>query len=80
MFKRPVIASNIGGQAEKVTHNVSGLLFQVSDPSSLARTIRVAAEDPDLWSRLSAGITPPPTEVQMAMGYMQIYSRAQDRN
>ena len=80
MFKRPVIASNIGGQAEKVTHNVSGLLFQVSDPSSLARTIRVAAEDPDLWSRLSAGITPPPTEEQMAMGSMQIYSRAQDRN
>jgi glycosyltransferase involved in cell wall biosynthesis len=73
MFKRPVIASNIGGQAEKVAHDVNGLLFQVSDPRSLAMTMRKAAEDPALWDRLHNAIVAPPTESEMADQYLATY-------
>jgi glycosyltransferase involved in cell wall biosynthesis len=53
---RPVICSNIGGMAEKVADGVSGLHFRAGDPTSLAATLRRAADDPGLWRRLREGI------------------------
>lgn len=55
-FGRPVICSNIGGMAEKVTHGVNGLHFRVGDAVSLAETIRYAVETPGLWSEFRKGI------------------------
>jgi glycosyltransferase involved in cell wall biosynthesis len=49
---RPVICSDVGGMAEKVTNGVDGLHFRVADPQSLAETIRRAAGSPDLWRKL----------------------------
>jgi len=57
-FGRPVIASDIGGMAEKVTHEVDGLHFRANDPTSLAATMRRAATEPGLWERLHGGIRP----------------------
>ncbi len=37
MHGRPVICSDIGGMAEKVTHQVNGLHFGVGSPAALAR-------------------------------------------
>jgi hypothetical protein len=42
--------------AEKVSHQVNGLLFNVGSPESLAETIRAAAGNDDLWNRLHEGI------------------------
>lgn len=56
LFGRPVICSDIGGMAEKVTHGVNGLHFYARDPVSLARTIRRATETPGLWQSLRQGI------------------------
>lgn len=56
---RPVICSNIGGMAEKVTDGVNGLHFRVGDSVDLAQTIRRAAETPDLWEALCSGIPEP---------------------
>ena len=53
---RPVICSDIGGMAEKVSHNVNGLHFRVGDPLDLARTLRTAISTPGLWEKLRAGI------------------------
>lgn len=53
---RPVICSNVGGMAEKVTDGVNGLHFRVGDPNDLARTIHRAATTAGLWERLHAGI------------------------
>jgi glycosyltransferase involved in cell wall biosynthesis len=53
---RPVICSDIGGMAEKVSDGVNGLHFRVGDPISLARTIRRAVTTPGLWEKLRAGI------------------------
>jgi glycosyltransferase involved in cell wall biosynthesis len=55
---RPVICSDIGGMAEKVTDGVNGLHFRVGDPIALANTIKLAASEPELWDRLTRGIPP----------------------
>ena len=73
MFKRPVIASNVGGPGERVTHEKDGLLFEVADPSSLAQTIRRACGERGLWTRLVDGITPPASAETMAEGYLSVY-------
>ena len=73
MFKRPVIASNVGGPGERVTHEKDGLLFDVADASALAQTIRRACREEGLWKRLVDGIAPPATAEVMANGYLSVY-------
>jgi glycosyltransferase involved in cell wall biosynthesis len=53
---RPVICSDFGGMAEKVTDGVNGLHFRRGNPHSLADAMRRAAETPGLWERLRSGI------------------------
>ncbi len=53
---KPVICSDLGGMAEKVSDGVNGLHFRVGDPRSLAKTIRRAIESPELWEELRGGI------------------------
>jgi glycosyltransferase involved in cell wall biosynthesis len=74
MFGKPVIASNVGGMAERIGHEVDGLLFEVGDARALAETIRRAATEEGLWDRLAKGITPPPARGQMVEGYMALYA------
>ena len=73
MFKRPVIASNVGGPGERIVHDKDGLLFDVADASSLAQTIRRACTEKGLWERLVKGITPPATEETMVDQYLTVY-------
>jgi glycosyltransferase involved in cell wall biosynthesis len=54
--KVPVIATDLGGMAESVRHGVDGLLFQRGDAADLARQLRRLLDEPDLRSRLAAGI------------------------
>ena len=72
-FGRPVIASDIGGMAEKVTHEVDGLHFRANDPTSLAATMRRASSDPDLWERLRGGIRPVHRMDEHAQRLSEIY-------
>ena len=73
MFKKPVIASNIGGPAERITGEVDGILFQVGDARSLADAIRRASTEDGLWERLVSGIRPPPERDTMVDGYLRLY-------
>ena len=52
MYGRPVICSDIGGMAEKVTDGVNGLHFRRADPDSLAETMHRAATEEGLWEQL----------------------------
>ena len=74
MFRRPVIASDIGAMAERVTHEGDGLLFNVADPRALAETIRRAATEEGLWAKLAEGIRPPPTRKMMVEGFLDVYN------
>ena len=56
MNGRPVICSNVGGMAEKVTDGLNGVHFGVGDPSSLAAAIRKAVQSPDTWDHMRRGI------------------------
>lgn len=56
MHRRPVICSNVGGMAEKVSHGVNGLHFRAGDPGHLAEVLAEAAGNEPLWHRLRAGI------------------------
>lgn len=58
--RRPIIASDIGGMAEKVRDGIDGLHFRTANPESLAETM-ARAMDPAVWDRLHAGIRPPTT-------------------
>ncbi len=60
-FGRPVICSDIGGMAEKVTPGVNGLHFRAGNALDLADRIEEAVESPELWERLHAQIAPPAT-------------------
>ena len=51
-YGRPVICSDIGGMAEKVTPGVNGLHFRAGNALDLADRIEEAVESPGLWERL----------------------------
>src|SRR6266480_655251 len=71
MFKRPVIASNVGGPKERVSHGKDGLLFEVGDARALAQVMRRACTEKGLWDRLVRNITPPPAERVMTEAFLQ---------
>lgn len=73
MFGRPVICSNVGGMAERVTHEADGLHFEMGDAASLAATIRRACTEQGLWERLHGAIPAPPSRTAMADGYLALY-------
>ena len=72
----PVIASNLGGMAELVQHEVNGLLFRAGDPEALAHQMQAVLADRGTITRLQRNITtgtPMPRHVQQIE---QIYDRA----
>jgi len=76
LFQRPVIASNVGGPAERIVHERDGLLFQVGDVVALASTMRRACTEKNLWERLVKGIRAPASIETMTDGYLSIYNAA----
>ena len=55
----PVIASNIGGIPDFITHDRNGLLFTANDRAKLRGTLERIILDPALLPRLRANIVPP---------------------
>jgi glycosyltransferase involved in cell wall biosynthesis len=73
MFGRPVICSNVGGMAERVTHERDGLHFEMGDPASLAAAIRRACTEEGLWQRLRDAVPEPPSRAAMAETHLALY-------
>jgi glycosyltransferase involved in cell wall biosynthesis len=76
MFKKPVICSNVGAMADRVTNERDGLHFEMGDPAALARTIKRAATEPDLWQRLAGALPTPPSRTEMVEGFRRVYRDA----
>jgi glycosyltransferase involved in cell wall biosynthesis len=55
---RPVVASRLGPLADRVQHEVNGLLVEPGDPQALRRALLRFLEEPDLLPHLQAGIEP----------------------
>lgn len=73
MFGKPVICSNVGGMAERVTDEVDGLHFEMGDPRALAAVMRRACSEAGLWQRLHAALPQPPGREQMADDHLRLY-------
>jgi glycosyltransferase involved in cell wall biosynthesis len=58
----PVLASAHGALAEKVRHEVDGLLFPPGEAAALRHALRRLLDEPDLLPRLRANV-PPPVEM-----------------
>jgi glycosyltransferase involved in cell wall biosynthesis len=71
--RRPVIASDMGGMAESVRHEVDGLTFRPGDAAALAETMERALHEPALWDNLVAGIRPRRTLEECAAEHLAVY-------
>lgn len=60
-YKVPVITSDVGGMAEKVKHDLTGLHFRVGKAKELAETMERIIAQPELRQVLSNNIERPPT-------------------
>jgi glycosyltransferase involved in cell wall biosynthesis len=54
--KTPVIATNLGGMSEAITHELNGLLFDRGDVDDLSSQLRRIVGEPGLLERLKVGI------------------------
>jgi glycosyltransferase involved in cell wall biosynthesis len=70
---RPVICSDIGGMAEKVRNNVTGLHFRVGSAESLVDRLTDAMQSPNLWERLHRQIKPPVSALDAARQHQKMY-------
>jgi glycosyltransferase involved in cell wall biosynthesis len=79
-FRRPVICSDVGALAERVTDNVDGIHFTRGDPYALAAVMRRAATETGLWERLSGATPEPPSLAAMVAGFLDVYGPKQKPN
>jgi glycosyltransferase involved in cell wall biosynthesis len=73
---RPVITAGIGGMAEKVIHNISGLHFDFADPAGLFSALAEAA-DVEVYERLCTGLPSVADARKMATDYLSVFSHLQ---
>lgn len=69
----PVITSNCGGMAEMILHETNGLTFEIGSSEALREALRRLYSEPDLLTRLRAGIQPVPSIEQQAKEVHRIY-------
>jgi glycosyltransferase involved in cell wall biosynthesis len=70
---RPVIASNIGGMAEKVHDGIDGMHFRVGSAEDLADRLVHALTESKLWEKLRGGITQPLSHEESAARHIDLY-------
>lgn len=74
---RPVIGSDIGGMAEKITHGVDGVHVPVGNSRAWGDTLlRLARDDSSEWDRLRAGIRAPIGYADCAEAHMALIGAA----
>ncbi|MDA8052454.1 MAG: glycosyltransferase [Rhodospirillales bacterium] len=74
MFRRPPIASRIGGLAERVRGEKDGLLFDAGDASELADIFYRAITEEGLWERLSAASPGVPSVESIVESHLRVFS------
>jgi glycosyltransferase involved in cell wall biosynthesis len=77
-YGRPILCSNIGGMAEKVTPGVSGFHFRVNNTADLAALIEECASSPGVWKSMCAGLPQPPTIEQTVDRLLELYRHKQE--
>jgi len=79
-YKKPVIASQVGGMPEVIRDGKNGLLFEPENVEQLARIIHSISENPEKIQKLKDGIRPPPRIEEEALLYENIYRDLRKNN
>lgn len=69
---RPVICSDIGGMAEKVTHGKNGMHVSVGNVAQWAQSLSSAVQMSDEWDRLREGISAPISHAECADAHLEL--------
>ena len=80
MFRRPPIASRIGGLAERVRNEKDGLLFDAGDGSELADIFHRAITEKGLWERLSAASPGVPSVESVVESHLRLFAGSPARS
>jgi glycosyltransferase involved in cell wall biosynthesis len=78
--RTPVIASNLGGMAELVGHQKTGLLFVPGDTDDLVRKLETVKSNPELLKELQQNIKPPPKIEAEMTELVQLYQSVLSEN
>ncbi len=73
--RRPIIASNIGGMAEKVRPGLDGWHFNVGNALELGSLLRDLAEDPDQLDAMRATMRFPPTVDAVMDAHLEVFQK-----
>ncbi|MBL8154323.1 MAG: glycosyltransferase [Anaerolineae bacterium] len=72
-MRLPVIGTNLGGMAELIEHDRTGLLFHLNDAADLQRQIERLLDEPQLLDRLRQSIPPVKTVDQEMRETLELY-------
>lgn len=70
--QRPVLASRLGGMAEKVRHEVDGLLVEAGNPQRWADTFRQTCGNDSLWEKLRQNIRKPVSVAESVEDHLKL--------
>ncbi len=76
----PVIAANLGGMAEAVKHEKSGLLFERGNAKDLAKQMQRLINEPELLKQLRRGTPEVRTVQDHAVKFEMIYKQVMHNN
>jgi glycosyltransferase involved in cell wall biosynthesis len=69
----PVIASNVYGNAEQISHNHNGLLFEFNNVNDLREQIKRCLNEPSLLKNLTQNIKPRRSFKEVGREYLDLY-------
>jgi glycosyltransferase involved in cell wall biosynthesis len=78
-YKRPIIASKIGGLPEAVHDGVNGFLFEIGNVEELMKIISNISENPQILHELRNSIKLPPRIEEESLEYENIYRELTDK-
>lgn len=69
---RPLVGSDIGGMAEKITHGVDGVHVPVGNARAWGETLLRLSSHTQEWDRLREGITKPISYLECAKAHLEL--------
>jgi glycosyltransferase involved in cell wall biosynthesis len=79
-YKKPIIATKIGGLPEVIINEVNGYLFELEDAEKLAELISMVSDNPQLITKLKQNIINPPRIEEEAFVYENTYKKLIELN
>lgn len=75
----PVVGTNLGGTAELIEHEKSGLVFELNNAQDLKRQLERLVKEPGLLDKLRAGVPPVKTADREVEEIFEQYTRLLER-